>query len=403
MGIRDRLSGNEAVALAMKSMNLDVMAAFPITPSTEIPQYFSQYVAEGEVKTVFVPVEGEHSAMSACIGAQAAGARAATATSSCGLALMFEMLHVASSLRLPITMACVTRALTGPINIHNDHGDAMAARDCGWIQIHAENAQEAYDNYIMSPRIGEHKDVLLPVMSCQDGFITSHAVENIELMEDAAIKGFVGHYEPEDYLLNAKRPISFGPYDAPAYLMEHKRQQAEGMLQAPAVILQVFAEFERLTGRKYSLIEAYKTEDAERVIVLIGSTAGTAKQAVDDLREKGEKVGLVKVRVYRPFPAAEIAAALRGVKAVAVMDKAEGLSAIGGPLFGDVLIALNEVDNHPCTINYVYGIGGRDVRPRDVEAVFDDLARALRGEAPDTGMIRAAGSYYRYLALREED
>ncbi len=401
MGKKDRLSGNEAIALAMKAMNLDVVAAFPITPSTEIPQYFSQYVANGETEALFIPVESEHSAMSACIGAQAAGARSSTATSSCGLALMYEMLHVGASLRLPITMACVTRALTGPINIHNDHGDAMGARDTGWIQLYAENAQEAYDNYIMAVRVAEDKQVLTPVMACQDGFITSHAVENIELLSDEEISEFVGLYEPAEYLLNEEEKVAMGPYDAPVYLMEHKRQQAEGMLQALPVIEKIAEEFGKLSGRYYGLIEEYRTEDADRILVVLGSTAGTAKQVVKDLRAKGEKVGLVKIRSYRPFPAAAVAKAIKNAKVVAVMDKAEGMSGIGGPLFGDVCVAMNGLGG-PQLIDYMYGLGGRDVRPEHIEAVYRDLAAAQAGKDSEEQLIKEAGAYYRYLALREE-
>lgn len=294
MSIRDRLSGNEAIAMAMCNMNIDVMAAFPITPSTEIPQYFSEYVANGHTQTIFVPVESEHSSMSACVAAQAAGARACTATSSCGLALMNEMLHTTASLRLPVTMACATRALTGPINIHNDHSDSMGARDTGWIQLYVENAQEAYDNYIMSVRIAEK--CKLPLMVCHDGFITSHAVENIELMEPERISKFVGFYEPEDYLLKSGEPAAYGPYDAPSYLLEHKRLQAQAMIDALDVINDVSKEFEALCGRGYGLVEAYRTDDADRIIVLLGSTAGTAKYVVDKLRANGEKVGLLKIR-----------------------------------------------------------------------------------------------------------
>ena len=212
VSIRERLSGNEAVAYAMRQINPDVLGAFPITPSTEIPQIYSRYIANGEVDTEFVAVESEHSALSTCIGAQAAGARAVTATSSAGLAFMWELLHVASSSRLPITLACVCRALTGPININNDHSDAMNARDAGWIQIYAENNQEAYDNYLQAMPIAEHPDVRLPIMVCQDGFITSHSVENIELLEDEAVKAFVGEYTPEHYLLKHENPLAVGPY-----------------------------------------------------------------------------------------------------------------------------------------------------------------------------------------------
>lgn len=393
MARKDRLSGNEAIAYAMTQTNIDVVAAFPITPSTEIPEYFSQYVANGDVNTVFVPVESEHSAMSACVGAEIAGARSSTASSSCGIALMYEMLHVASALRAPIVMSCVTRALTGPINIHNDHGDAMGSRDCGWVQIYAENAQEAYDQYILSFVLGEDKRVRLPVMACQDGFITSHAVENIEIMDDDVIKKFVGFYEPEDYMLNPEMPKAFGPYDSPVYLMEHKRQQAQAMIDAKDVFLEVTERFAEISGRKYDVIEEYRTEDAERVLILLGSSAGTAKTVVDALREKGEKVGLIKITLYRPFPGKEIAAALSKVKAAAIMDKAEALSGIGGPLFMDASAALINEPVRPLMVNYMYGLGGRDVRPEHIEKVFSDLSDDL-----EKGKVENS---YRYLALRE--
>lgn len=393
MAIRERLSGNEAVAIAMKQINPDVVAAFPITPSTEIPQYFSQYVANGKVGTEFVPVESEHSAMSACIGSEAAGARTMTATSSCGLALMWEMLYVAASARLPITLSCVNRALTGPININNDHSDSMGARDTGWIQIYSESNQEAYDNFIQAVRVGEHKDVQLPVMVCQDGFITSHAVENIELIEDEKVKAFVGQYTPEDYMLNTKRPISIGPYDTVAYYIEHKRNQAEAMKNAKNVILQVAEEFEKLTGRKYGLFDTYKLEDAELAIVVINSTAGTAKAAIDSMRAKGKKVGLLKIRIFRPFPMEEIAKVLQHVKAIAVMDKAEGFSAAGGPLFAEVRSALYDAKEKPMIVNYIYGLGGRDVRTNDIESVYNDLAQICQNGQ--------TGEVYRYLGVRE--
>lgn len=392
MGIRERLSGNEAVAMAMKQINPDVMGAFPITPSTEIPQYFSQYVANGEVDTEFVAVESEHSAMSCCIGAQAAGGRAVTATSSCGLALMWEMLYVAASCRLPITLACINRALTGPININNDHSDSMGARDSGWIQLYAENNQEAYDNMCMAMRIGEHADVRLPVMTCQDGFITSHAIENIELLEDNIVKEFVGAYEPEEYLLKKENPLSVGPYDIAAYYMEHKYQQAVAMKNAKQVILNVAAEFEKVSGRKYGLIEEYRMDDAERAIVIIGSTAGTAKAAVNQLRDRGEKVGLIKIRVFRPFPMKELAAALQNVMAVAIMDKAESFSACGGPLFAETRSACYGMERAPHMINYVYGLGGRDVRIENIAYVFSELDEVVKSGNP--------GEIYRHLSVR---
>ena len=395
MSIRERLSGNEAVATAMKQINPDVVAAFPITPSTEIPQYFSTFVANGSVDTEFVAVESEHSAMSACIGAQAAGARAMTATSANGLSLMWEMIYIASSLRLPIVMSLVNRAVSGPLNIHNDHSDAMGVRDAGWIMLFSENNQEAYDNTLMAHRIAEHKDVQLPLMVCQDGFITSHSIENIELEDDEFVKNFVGTYKPEHYLLNDKEPIAVGPLDLQAYLFEHKTQQADAMRNAKKVILEVSQEFEKLTGRKYSFFEEYKLDDAEIAIVCMNSTAGTTKFVVDELRAKGIKAGLLKVRVFRPFPGEEIAKALSHVKAVAVLDKADSLNAIGGALFEDVTSSMFVQNIHVPTVNYVYGIGGRDTTADQIESVYNDLS-----EIAKDGNI---GNPYRYLGLRKGD
>lgn len=393
MAKRDRLSGNEAVAEALRQINPDVFPAFPITPSTEIPQYFASFVANGKVDTEFIPVESEHSSMSAAIGASAAGARALTATSSCGLAFMWEELYIAASNRLPLALALVNRALSGPININCDHSDSMGARDSGWIQIYAENNQEAYDNMVQAFRISEHKDVKLPIMICQDGFITSHAVENIELLEDEEVRSFVGEYEPENYLLNPDCPMAVGPYSVTDYYMEAKRNQAEGMRHVEQVVLDTAKEFAELSGREYGLFEAYRLEDAERAVVMIGSAAGTTKDAIDRLREKGEKVGLLKIRLYRPFPADAIAEALKNVKAVAVMDRAEGYSNHGGPLGADVMAALFRARSTALAANIIYGLGGRDVRVEDMEQVFEDLQTMI--DQND------AGETYRYMGLRE--
>ncbi len=392
MGIRERLSGNEAAATAMKQINPDVVAAFPITPSTEIPQYFSTFVSNGVVDTEFVAVESEHSAMSACIGAEAAGARAMTATSANGLSLMWEMIYIASSLRLPIVMSLVNRAVSGPLNIHCDHSDAMGVRDSGWIQLFSETNQEAYDNLIMAHRIAENKDVLLPLMVCQDGFITSHSIENIELIEDEKVKEFVGKYKPEHYLLNKQEPMAIGPLDLQAYLFEHKVQQGKAMEKAKDVILEVAKDFEKLTGRKYGFFEEYKLDDAEVAIVCMNSTAGTAKATVNKLREKGIKAGLLKIRVFRPFPAKEIAEALKGLKAIAVLDKADSLNAAGGALFEDVTSGMFVNNIQVPTINYIYGIGGRDTTVEDLETVYEDLLKIK-----ETGKME---NPYRYLGLR---
>lgn len=394
MSIRERMSGNEAMAVAMKQINPDVVAAFPITPSTEVPQYFSTFVADGVVDTEFVAVESEHSAMSACVGAQAAGARAMTATSANGLALMWEELYIAAASRLPIVMACVNRTLSGPLNIHNDHSDSMGARDSGWIQLYSENNQEAYDNMLMANRIGEHPDVLLPVMVCQDGFITSHAIENIELLEDDKVKAFVGEYKPEMYLLNRDNPIAVGPLDHFTHCFEHKRQQAQAMMNAKKVILEVSEEFYKLTGRKYGLFEEYNADGAEAAIVVLNSTAGTAKYVADQLKEQGKKVAIIKPRVFRPFPVDEIAAALAKYKAIAVMDKADSFNAAGGPLFTEVTSAMFAKGVlSPKVINYIYGLGGRDVKSNDIEVVVNKLFEIL-----STGKV---DSVYNYLGVRE--
>ena len=394
MGIRERLSGNEAAATAMRQINPDVVAAYPITPSTEIPQYFSAFVANGSVDSDFVAVESEHSAMSACIGAEAAGARAMTATSANGLSLMWEMIYIASSLRLPIVLSLVNRAVSGPLNIHNDHSDAMGVRDAGWIMLFSENNQEAYDNTLMAHRIAEHKDVRLPLMICQDGFITSHSIENIELVEDDKVKEFVGEYHPEHYLLNKEEPIAVGPLDVQSYLFEHKAGQAEAMENAKKVILEVAEDFEKMTGRKYGFFEEYKLDDAEVAIVCMNSTAGTTKFVVDNLREKGIKAGLLKLRVFRPFPVNEIAKALSHLKAMAILDKASSLNAAGGALYEDVTSAMYVENCHVPAVNYVYGIGGRDTKADEIEGVYNDLL-----EIAKTGNI---DNPYRYFGLRRE-
>lgn len=393
MAKKDRLSGNEAVAIALRQINPDVFPAFPITPSTEIPQYFASYVSNGLVDTEFIPVESEHSSMSAAIGAEAAGCRSLTATSSCGMALMWEELYVAASDRLPIALALVNRALSGPININADHSDAMGARDAGWIQIFAENNQEAYDNMVQAYRIAEHKDVRLPIMICQDGFITSHAVENIELLEDAEVKNFVGEYQPEEYLLNPKRPLAVGPYSVTDFYFEARRQQAEAMKNAKQVIIDVAAEYKKLSGRGFGLFEAYQLEDADYAVVIMGSAAGTTKDAVDKMRAEGKKVGLLKLRVFRPFPAEEIAEALKNVKAIAIMDRADSLSSQGGPMGAEVMGALYRAKSSANAINIIYGLGGRDVTVESMKDVYNELERIDK-----TGEI---GETYRFMGVRE--
>ncbi len=391
MAIRERLSGNEAIAFAMKQINPDVMGAFPITPSTEIPQYFASYVDNGEVDTEFIAVESEHSAMSTCIGAEAAGARAVSATSSCGLCYMTEMLYIAASDRLPITLAVSCRALSGPININNDHSDAMGVRDAGWIMLFAETNQEAYDNYLMAMRIAE--SVNLPIMICQDGFITSHAIENIELVETEEVKKFVGERPLDHYLLNPDEKLAVGAYATPVYYMEAKRAQAQAMIDAKDSINRISKEFGDLTGRYYGLIEKYNMEDADVAVIMIGSSAGTAKETINNMKAEGHKVGLIKVRAFRPFPCAEIVEAIKGLKAVAVMDKDDSFNGHCGPMYAEVCAALVSAGVSIKIINYIYGLGGRDVKVSSIEKVFNELE-----EIAKTGNV---GETYRYLEVRE--
>lgn len=393
MARKDRMSGNEAVAFAIRQINPDVMPAFPITPSTEIPQMVSTYIANGEIETEFIPVESEHSAMSAAIGSEAAGARTLTATSSAGLAYMWEELLLAASNRMPIVLALVNRALSGPININCDHSDGMGARDTGWIQIYAENNQEVYDNFIQAYPIAEDPEVHLPIMICQDGFITSHAVENIELLEDGEVKEFVGEYEPEEFLLNPGKPIAVGPYSVTNYAMEAKKNQADALKHSKETILKVAEAFEKISGRKYSLFEEYRTEDADYIMLIMGSAAGTAKQAADDLREQGKKVGVIKLRVFRPFPAEELAEALKNAKAVAIMDRTESYNGNGGPLGSEVTAGLYRKKIMVETINYIYGLGGRDFTVQEVYDVFAQLEDFIEnGKEPEQ---------FQYIGLRK--
>ncbi len=371
MAIRERLSGNEAVATAMKQINPDTVAAYPITPSTEVPQYFSNFVANGDVTTEFIAVESEHSAMSACIGASAAGGRVMTATSSQGLAYMFEMLYIAAGMRLPITLICGNRALSAPLNIHNDHSDSMGVRDAGFIQLYCENNQEAYDNAIMAVKIAERASI--PVMVCYDGFITSHSVENIMLLETEEVRKFVGERKPLQYLLDDERNISMGPMDLQKYYFEHRKQLADAMVGAKQIIKEVSDEFYALTGRKYDLYEKYMLDDAEVGVIVLNSTAGTAKEAVDRLRAKGIKAGLLKPRAFRPLPFKEIPQELKNLKALAIMDKCDSVNGYSAPLFSELTSAMYSNKLTVPTVNYIYGLGGVDVKVEDIEEIFEKL------------------------------
>jgi len=390
------LDGATSVAQAMRQIDPDVVAAYPITPQTEVVQNFSQYVADGLVHTEFVPVESEHAAMSACIGASAAGARVMTATSANGLALMWEMLYIASGMRLPIVLSVVNRALSSPLNIHCDHSDSMGARDSGWLQLYAETGQEAYDNTIQAIRIAENPGLRVPVMSCQDGFITGHGVERVGLLPDDAVRAFIGSYDPPITLLDVEHPVTMGAWDFTDYYFEHKRQQTEAINNAMPTIEAVRAEYAELSGRPQPTLDMYGMDDADYVIVVLSSTAGTSRAVARELNAKGKKVGVLKPRVFRPFPAKQIVGALQGRKAVAVLDRAISFGAHQGmgPLFGDITSALyNEGVNGLQIVDYIYGLGGRDTIPAHIESVYADLEK-----------INAAGDggrKVRYLGLRE--
>ena len=393
MGKYEALDGNSAIAEAMRQINPDVVAAYPITPQTSIVQTFSEFLAEGEVDTEFINVESEHSAMSACIGGAAAGGRVMTATSSAGLAFMWEVLYVAASTRLPIVMPVVNRALSAPINIHCDHSDSMGARDAGWIQLFSENPQECYDNTIQAVRIAEAPEVRLPVMVMSDGFVTSHGVERVKIEDDRAVKEFIGPYRAEHPLLDVDHPVTYGPLDFYDFYMEHKRQQVEATKYAKEAVVEVGKEFGQSFGRHYGLLEPYRLEDAQVAVVVLSSTAGTARQVVDDLRQRGLKVGMLKPRCFRPFPTQEMAEALQGMAVVGVMDRSDSFGAMGGPLFIEICAALQVYGVKAKVVDYVFGLGGRDTTPHQIQQVFRDLL-----EIAESGEVKQLTAY---LGVRE--
>jgi len=399
------LNGDEAVAYAVKQSDVDVVAAYPITPQTIIVERFSEYVANGEVDTEFICVESEHSALSACLTASAVGARAFTATASAGLALMHEILYVTSGCRAPVVMAVVNRALSAPINIHCDHSDSMVERDCGWIQIYAENSQEAYDSIIQAFRIAENQKIMLPVMVGLDGFTLSHTLENVHVLPDETVKNFVGTRQfplvtthegkTVPLRLDVENPMTIGPLDLPDYYFEHKRQQEEAMRNAPEIIKQIHEEYARISGRRYGdgLLDPYRLEDAEIAVICLGSTAGTVKTVVDDLRNEGVKAGLLRIRTFRPLPVEGITKALEKVKAIAVMDRSMSFGGQGGAVFHEVRHALYDAATHPHVVNYIYGLGGRDTSPSQIREIFNDLQKIL-----ETGRVKAP---VQFVGLRE--
>ena len=399
------LNGDEAVAYAAKQSDVDVVAAYPVTPQTIIVERFSEYVANGEVNTEFVCTESEHSAMTACLAASATGARTFTATAAPGLALMHEMLFVTSGCRTPVVMAVVNRALSAPINIHCDHSDSMAERDSGWIQLYAENSQEAYDSIIQAFKIAENPDVLLPVMVGLDGFTLSHTLENVQVLPDDFVRKFVGtrqlpliaSHEGRHALfrLDVENPVTIGALALPNYYFEFKRQQEEAMKNALHVIKHVHEDYAKISGRSYGdgLVEKYSLRDAEIAIVCLGSTAGTVKTVVDELRAEGVKAGLLRIRTFRPLPVKEIVDSLKNVKAVAVMDRAISFGGNGGPVYHEVRHALYDSSAHPYFVNYIYGLGGRDTSPNQIHEIYEALQKILRTKHVENPI--------QYVGLRE--
>lgn len=362
------IGGDEAVALAAKQCNVDVVAAYPITPQTIIVEKFSDYVANGETQAEYVRVESEHSAMSACVGASARGARTFTATASQGLLLMHEILYIASSMRLPIVMANVNRAISAPINIHADHADSMAVRDSGWIQLSCVDAQEAYDTTIMAFKIAE--ETLLPVMVLLDGFVISHTLQNVSTLSDEQVLNFIGSERKSENILDPEKPKTFGAMVLPDYYSEIKMQQIEAMDESKKIVENTFKEFGDLTGRRYPLVESYKTDDADNILLCMGSAFGTAKVAVDDMRAEGTKVGVSRVKCYRPFAGEEVREAIKNAKSVGVADRVAPFGSYP-PLYLDTKASCDGINLK----SFVYGLGGRDVNKDTIKEVFDRLEK----------------------------
>jgi len=390
------VTGNEAVAEAMGQIDPDVVCAYPITPATEIVQIYAQMVADGKVGTEFVAVESEHSAMSAVIGAAAGGVRTMTATSSQGFALMWEVLFVAASYRLPIVMTTVNRTLSGPINIHCDHSDTMGGRDTGWIQLYGENHQEAYDNCIQAVRIAEAMDIRTPTMHMYDGYVISGAIGPLQMLTKEQVQTFIGPYHATNPMLDTKHPVTVGPFDGlHGWYFEHKVAQNRAMDRALKVIQDVADEYAEISGRHYGLLDPYRLDDAEIAIVVVGSTAGTTRMTVDKLRAQGVKAGMVRVRAFRPFPHEAYAKALEHVKVVGVMDRADSFGAQGGPVFLEVRAALYDSDPRPQVLPFIYGLGGRDIFPDNIEQAFAVLQKAAHSK-------KRTSTERRYLNLRED-
>ena len=399
------LNGDEAVAYAAKQSDVDVVAAYPITPQTIMVEKYSEYVANGEVNTEFVTTESEHSAITACLSASLTGARTFTASASAGLALMHEILTVTSGSRAPVVMAIANRALSSPLNIHGDQSDSMAERDSGWIHLYVENAQEAYDSIIQAFKIAEDVNISLPVLVGLDGFTLSHTLERVDTLTDDTVRQFIGERQLPlvrthegkivPYKLDPDNPMTMGPIALQNYYFEFKRQQEEAMRLALKKIQEVNAEYAKISGRSYGngLIEPHKLEDAEIIVICLGSTSGTLKVVVDELREQGIKAGLLRLRTFRPLPVEELRNALKNAKAIAVMDKSMSFGGFGGVVYHEIRHALYDLKNPPPIVNYIYGLGGRDSNPHAFRTIFEDLQKIVK-----TGQIEKQINYF---GLRE--
>ncbi len=369
------LTGAEAVAEAMRQIEPGVVPIYPITPQTPIIEKFAKLVANGRAKSEIITAESEHSVMSIAIGASLAGVRTATASSSVGLALMYEVLNVVSGMRLPVVMNVVNRTLSAPINIHCDHSDSMGVRDAGWIQIYSESAQEAYDHNFLATRLAEHPEVFLPVMVMQDGFITSHLLEKVELLLDEEVKDFIGDYKYPDSVFSSKEPKTFGPLVLPEHFFKIKVEQARAMDVAKKVYQEVSTELTKITGREYPEVETFQIEkDTEAVIVVMSSAAGTAKAVAKRLIKKGQKVGVIKIRLFRPFPYEELGEILKNIKKIAVLDRSFSFGSFP-PLYSEVVSTLHLTGKRfeQKIQSYVFGLGGRDLREKDIKKVYQEL------------------------------
>ena len=353
------INGGEAVAYAMRQIDPEVVAAYPITPQTFIIEKFSEYVADGLVNTEYINVESEHAAMSACVGATAAGGRSQTATSGPGLALMYEMLWVASGMRLPVVMHLCSRSFSAPLNILCDHSDVMGMRESSWPMLIGASPQEAYDQAVVMPTIAENKEVMLPSANVLDGFTVTHSVERVEVLPDEVVTAFAGEYEPDIWALEPGSTATFGTLDANDFYFEHKRQQVEAMKNSLEIIRTQLNAVGEITGRPMNLIEEYLLDDAEIGLVVLGSSEGMVRAAINEAREAGIKVGMLRIRLFRPFPVADVRKALEGIGAVGVLDRAIAFGTPGNSLLQDLATATRTMPNRPLLMDFVYGLGGR--------------------------------------------